>query len=313
MVHIQFNFGFFELHRLASLIEDQRRMRRVILTMHSTEDVEVDTIDLSLADIAPALQRVDAILVHQAVDAERLAAFGIATNVHVVPHGMPGADLPSRDVVRKALGLDRRLVIGTFGFLLPHKGTLDLIRAIDIMRRDLPDVFLLATSALHPDLRSVAYFERCREEIERLGLAHNVTLVTEFLPEDAARAFLMAADVIVLPYEHTQESASAALRFALSAERPVLVSDLPLFADAADAVEVVPDTSPEGLAAAIATLLGDNAALADVVARARGLTQATSWDVVARDHRQFYVSGRQPRSGLLPPLEEDVKDRADAR
>jgi len=103
-------------------------------------------------------------------------------------------------------------VVGTFGFLLPHKGTLELIDAIHALRTEIPDIHLLAFSARHPDPASAVYEVEVREKIERLKLEANVTLTTEFLPEDVVQGALMAADVIVLPYHPTEESASAALR-----------------------------------------------------------------------------------------------------
>ena len=61
--------------------------------------------------------------------------------------------------------------LGTFGFLLPHKGTLELIRAIDLVRRERPDVLLLAPCALHPDpVARARTCEECQAEIDRRGL-----------------------------------------------------------------------------------------------------------------------------------------------
>jgi len=76
------------------------------------------------------------------------------------------------------------------------------------------------------------YEVEVREKIERLKLEANVTLTTEFLPEDVVQGALMAADVIVLPYHPTEESASAALRFVLPLGKPLVATDLPIFADA---------------------------------------------------------------------------------
>ena len=206
-----------------------------------------------------------------------------------------------------------RPVIGTFGFLLPHKGTLELIRAVDLLRQDRPDILLLAPSALHPDGRSRAYLQECLAEIDRRGLHANVTLITDFLPDDVARAFLVAADVIVLPYQETQESASGALRFSLTAGRPVIVSDNPVFTDAHGAVDVLDGTSPEAMAAAIDALLLDAGALSDLARRSRQLVRSTSWDRTGRQHRSLYTGGRGPRAGGMPPLEEDLAGRANRR
>ena len=40
VVHIQFNFGFFELQRMAALIERQLEQRGVVVTLHRTRDID---------------------------------------------------------------------------------------------------------------------------------------------------------------------------------------------------------------------------------------------------------------------------------
>ena len=106
----------------------------------------------------------------------------------------------------------------------------------------MPDVLLLAPCAIHPDPISAAYLDVCQAEIDRLGLGPNVTLVTEFLPDDEARTLLAASDVIALPYAETAESSSAALRFVLGIGAPVVTTDIRIFADAADVLLRPPRT-----------------------------------------------------------------------
>ena len=57
-------------------------------------------------------------------------------------------------------------------------------------------------------------------------------LISEFLPDRTAAAILRGVDAIVLPYRQTEESSSAALRFVLPIERPIIATDLPIFDDA---------------------------------------------------------------------------------
>jgi glycosyltransferase involved in cell wall biosynthesis len=307
VLHVQFNFGFFELSRLQALLEQQLEQREVVLTLHSTREVDIGDEHVTLAAIAPTLSRVGTILVHQAEDADRLASYGVVHNVLVLPHGTRTPASSDREVVRRKLGLADRTVIGTFGFLVPHKGTLDLIGAVDLLRQELPDVLLLSVSAVHPDPSSAAYLEACRAEIAARGLEAHVTLVTDFLPDPEASALLSASDVIVLPYKQTQESVSGALRFVLPVGRPTVVSDLPIFADVRHALDVVADTSPEGLADKLGKLLADDADLDRLVGRAVGFAHATSWDVIAARHRELYVQHRKARPFDRVPVAAEVE------
>ncbi len=147
-------------------------------------------------------------------------------------------------------------MVGTFGFLLPHKGTLELVKALDPLRADFPDLLLIAACARYPHVESKEYEEEIRAEISARGMEDSVLLITEYLPDEMARTLLRASDVIVLPYQETGESSSAALRFILPLGRPVVVTDSPIFNDSRDALLVVRG-DPAGLEAGVRRVLLD--------------------------------------------------------
>ncbi|MHB1517438.1 MAG: glycosyltransferase family 4 protein [Acidimicrobiales bacterium] len=295
VVHLQFNFGFFELGRLAELIERQRSRRGVVITLHRTADATIDGREVSLATIAPTLAKVDRVIVHQAADAELLASMGLVENVSIIPIGTPEAPAVSPSEVRRALGLGTRPVLATFGFLVPHKGVIELIGAIDVLRREYPDLVLLALCARHPDGISAEYETRVLSEITRRDLSRHVVLVTDYLTDDVARAALLAADAVVLPYLHTKESSSAALRFVLPAGRPIIASDLPIFADARDALLTVPPGDVTALRNAVRRVLADPALHADLAALVVSATRRFRWSLSAAEHRRIYMAALRSR------------------
>jgi glycosyltransferase involved in cell wall biosynthesis len=289
LVHIQFNLGFYELQRLASLIEHEMEQRPVVITLHKTRDTLVEGEVVSLAEIATTLEKVDRVIVHQPGDRAVLEDMGIHANVVVIPHGgASDVDLPDRAELRSRLGLDGRRVLSTFGFLLPHKGTVELIRAVGLMRRTMPDIHLLVISAIHPDASSSAYRRECESEMARLGLQDAVSLVTDFLPDAEAHALLSASDLVVMPYRFTEESASGALRFVLGAGRPVAAPDIPIFGDARDALARLDDLSPDGLARELGLLVNDADRLETMAERVRTFARSVSWQRVAAAHREIY-------------------------
>ena len=134
VLHIQFNFGFFEFGHLAEVIERQLERRGVVLTMHRTLDYDDRGELLTLRQIQPTLARVDRLIVHQETDQLYLAEMGLVDNVRLVPSASP--PLPTRESkTYKRARLGDRPIVGTFGFLLPHKGTLDLVLAVDELRK----------------------------------------------------------------------------------------------------------------------------------------------------------------------------------
>jgi glycosyltransferase involved in cell wall biosynthesis len=299
VLHVQFNFGFFEFGRLAELLDRQLDRRGVVLTMHRTLDYDDRGDLLTLRQIGDTLRRVDQLIVHQESDARYLADMGITDNVTLVPIGSaPPPDL-TPDQVRADLGIGDRPVIGTFGFLLPHKGTLELVEAVDTLRASHPDVLLLALCARYPNVESEEYEARIRAEVEARGMTEHVLLLTDYLSDDAARVLLRGSDVIVLPYRDTGESSSAALRFVLPLGRAIAVTDQPLFDDARDAVLVMDSNDVEGIARTLARVLDDGPLRDGLAARAEQRSLAFRWERVVAEHRRIYAEARRAARARL--------------
>ena len=238
-------------------------------------------------------------IVHQQDDVAFLESIGVTENVSLVPIGCEQpCDLDMQEM-RSLHDVDSRAsVIGTFGFLLPHKGTLDLIRALPALRATGKDVRLIAVTALHPDPSSAAYRDECVAEIRRLNLGPFVSLKTEYLPESTARELLAACDVIALPYGETRESSSAALRSVLPIGRPILVSDVPIFDDAREVLAyVLSPVDPVDLAEGLERLLDPDGPGATLAAATEDFCVRHSWASTAAATRQVYediLEGSRP-------------------
>ena len=295
VLHVQFNFGFFEFHRMAELIERQLEKRGVVVTLHRTLDYDDRGELLSLRQIGSTLEKVDRLIVHQESDARYLADMGLVDNVTIVPLGAAPPPVVSPSDVREALKLGSRPIVGTFGFLLPHKGTLELLEAVDALREEFPDILLLALCARYPNIESKEYEEQLRAQIDARGMKDNVVLLTEYLPDDTARVLLRCTDVIVLPYRDTGESSSATLRFVLPLGRAVVVTDEPIFADSRDAVLVVDPEDPLGIESAVRRVLMDTELQRRLAALAARRAHGVRWDRVVAEHREIYTAAR--RSG----------------
>jgi glycosyltransferase involved in cell wall biosynthesis len=219
-----------------------------------------------------------------------LRSFGLTDNVVLIPQGALGPPGVTRDQAREAMRLGQRPTVATFGFLLPHKGTRELVEAVELVREELPDVLLIAPCAIHPDPSSPRYREACEREVTRRGLERNVTLVTDFLKDDEIRTILAAADVIVLPYTETTESSSAALRFVLGIGAPIITTRIPIFGDVTDVVRQTGTAAPEELAEAILDVLRSPELASDLAVKASERADELSWARAAQAHLDAYRS-----------------------
>lgn len=257
-VVVQFNFSFFGLAPLAALLERLHGEGvRTLMFFHSTADVEWGGLHKSLGQIRDALAGCDRLMVHGTDDLNRLKSMGLDANATLFPHGVMASPViaPPDDPRHAALAGQR--VIASYGFLLPHKGVHELIEAFAELAEEDASLHLLLLNALYPAPPSEAEAERCRQTIARLGLKSRVTLINDFLPDDQTLGWLQSAELLVFPYQQTQESSSAAVRWGLASGKPVACTPLGIFDDVAEAVAFLPGTASAELACGIRQLLDD--------------------------------------------------------
>ncbi len=282
-VVIQFNFGFFHLGALAELAAGlEARGVRVLLCLHSTADVSHDGYRASLGDHVAALRRVSRLLVHSLEDLNRLAGLGLAANAALFPHGLRAARAADPARRRQALGLGEGPVLATYGFLLPHKGALELIEALPLVREKFPTARLLLVNSLHPSPESARLRDACAARAQELGVAAAVTGIHDFLPEEESLLLLQAADLVVFPYQRTNESSSAAVRHGIAANRPVACTPLPIFDDIAPVAHRLPGFTPRELADGIVQLLAGDLLRHEEPPAVREWKEARAWPACAQ-------------------------------
>jgi glycosyltransferase involved in cell wall biosynthesis len=244
---IQFNYGFFQLETLNSFLIQQAEAGRVILiVLHSTTD-PVHVPHKRLSVLKAGLSMCDRILVHSIADLNRLKTLGLVDNVALFPLGIlevAEADPPS--------GLSGELVVSSYGFFLPHKGLLELIESIDILRKRGIPARLHMVNSEYPAPESQHIIQQAMNLISDRDLEPVVQLTTDFLSDYQSLAYLKASDLIVFPYQATGESASGAVRYGIASGRAVAVTPLPIFDDVEQAVWKLPGTTAAEIAEGIA-------------------------------------------------------------
>lgn len=167
--------------------------------------------------------------------------------VMIIPHG--SADHTGSAVARKP-----RPHLLTWGLLGPGKGIEWAIRALPHLRR-LEPVYTVA-GRTHPKVierHGEAYRAGLHQLAAELGVAHAVDYQSQYLDEGALGRLIRSADVVVLPYDSTEQVTSGVLIEAVAAGVPVVATAFP------HAVEMltdgpgllVPHKNPRALATAI--------------------------------------------------------------
>jgi len=146
-----------------------------------------------------------------------------ADRVEVIPHGAVA------NVTGPVLDDIPRPAILTWGLLGPGKGIEHAIAAISLLADRSPAPTYIVAGQTHPKVIA-AEGERYRRQLVDLCAAYEVTTwcASTQLPDWASlRALVRSVDVVLLPYDSTEQMSSGVLVEALAAGRPVVATKFP--------------------------------------------------------------------------------------
>lgn len=154
-----------------------------------------------------------------------LAVQNVASeNVVVIPHGAAenfGGPALRRLPTPKVL---------TWGLLSPGKGIEHGIAALALLGRHSPEASYVVAGQTHPkvlDSQGEGYREGLKARAEWLGLGDRVHFDDGYRDWDSLRALVRSADVVLLPYDSTDQVSSGVLVEAVASAKPVVATRFP--------------------------------------------------------------------------------------
>jgi glycosyltransferase involved in cell wall biosynthesis len=283
IVHIQCTGAFFSMTGLVGLIESLRRHTPVVVTLHNFGFMKPED-DRQRAALNTAY-----FAVHQERDIGSLRSLGIdAARITHIPLGQVAAPERTAERVKNALGIGTRgPVIGSFGFLLRHKGVHGMIRAVAALRKKYPGILYLAVNAVCETDESRQYFRECEALVRKWGLEKHVRIVPDYLEKETSMYLLQACDLFVLPYAGTNEAASGAVRFCIAAGRPLVLTGQPIFNEIKDCAVLIKNDRPASIAKGVRKLL-DEGAYAKSKAAVEEAAKKNNWPEIEKHYTALY-------------------------
>lgn len=278
IVLIQYNAPFYTLEALSSFISATRKAgRRYILTIHSLPDSDY-------RKYLDVLGQIEAINVHSAKDMDKLEKAGY-NNVVKFNHGVKEFPDQSKQRLRKKLSIPSEPIVASHGLIHEHKGLLETLEAISLLVKDYPTLKFLSINAVNKDnATSSATFTKMQEYIVANKLEDNVLLVPEFLDKAEIVSLLHLADVLVLPYDDLNEGASGAVRYCLSANRPVIITNSSIFEELDNVGYRIANNDPENIASGLRKLLSDKDQYSSQLDKAKKFIRKYSWENQSREY-----------------------------
>jgi glycosyltransferase involved in cell wall biosynthesis len=278
VLHIEYNHGLFAPEYLIPFVHQLRT-----LGVHT-----VGTIHAATKDVLPVALAFDEVIANTPQARDRLVAYGVPSDqVHVIP--LPARPMPrlaNAATVPEGTRSDSFPTVMSCGFALPHKGLLELVLAVGQLRQTYPEARLVLCTPPYPGSPASAdYLAECQSVATEWGLGERVHIVSEFLLMEDLAGWLQAADILAFPYSRSaDQDSSGAVRMALGAGRPIVVSELDIFSDLGEAVLRVPPGHVPALVRAIRSTLQDQALRARLVRQADQLAAQWQPEEIARRH-----------------------------
>jgi glycosyltransferase involved in cell wall biosynthesis len=270
---IQHHTAYVHFYEVEAIVKTALSMDvRVIVEMHDARNVSTEHRDLLCAAGAQ-------LVVHHAEEKCGIRISYI-NRVHVLPLPVQRAKLRREHAVTAHQG---GRVIGGFGFLRPYKGLMIAVKTLAILRHTYPELRYRGWHAFYNGDESQRHLRECMEEAERLGIRDAIEIDTRFLPIEELLAHLQTVDAVLMPYEPSEEGASAAVNLALAAGRPIVASPSAIFRPVADVIRIASRHSPDAYVKALDGILSDPSVARELTQKAVTWAEENSYAVTVRN------------------------------
>jgi polysaccharide biosynthesis protein PslF len=236
------------------------------------------------------IAKADAVVVMTMTARERLAA-GYAvdmTRVRVIAHGAPALQTTMAEPTFRT----GEFTVLTWGLLGPGKGIEWGIEAMTLLSDVQPMPRYVVAGQTHPKVlldEGEAYRDRLREQVRRAELGAWVAFDGHYRTASSLASLIRSADVVLLPYDSTEQVTSGVLIEAVAAGKPVVATRFPHAAEvlAGGAGLLVPHRDPAAIAAALRSVITRGDVMTRMTAAAAATAPQLLWPVIADQYREL--------------------------
>lgn len=310
VVNLQHEFGLYGVWH-DGLYDDHLRTfldacaKPVVTTLHT---VPPRPEPWALDAIRDAADRSAAIVVMSATGAQLLReVYGVSKDPIVIEHGMPVIQPRGRRRLKRALAMEDRDIISTFGLVDPRKGLEYVVEAMPEIVRRHPRALYLVIGQTHPELlkrEGETYRNSIIDAARRAGVTEHLRFVNEYLTQSEIVEYLLASDVYVTPYLDPGQITSGTLAYALGAGKAIVSTPYlharEVLAD--DRGVIVPFRDAAAIADAVAGILQYPLRKRRLEQRAYAYGRRTTWPAIGAQVLALMRRVGAPRAAtrLLP-------------
>jgi glycosyltransferase involved in cell wall biosynthesis len=127
---------------------------------------------------------------------------------------------------QQQLGLAGKNVLLFFGYIRKYKGLMNLIEALPLIHKQVSNIHLLVVGEFYDNPQSYL------DAIQRLNIDNNITIINEYVANEAVHLYFTAANLAVLPYNEATQSGILSIAYGFA--KPVVITDVGGLAELVD-------------------------------------------------------------------------------
>jgi len=275
VLHIHHEFSFYE--NVASFRDFLKEVKtlgiRTLLTYHTVLNIN------NLLRLSSEMCDKTSVCFNDEVD------FMAELDLEHVSNAIDWVDDVPKEEARKKLGLASSHIIVSSGFWQEHKGYYQTIQILPELIKVFPDLLYIIVGSHTP---GHPYWDKVQKLIDQLKVRDHVLIVDKYATNEELYDYLHSADILIYNYFVNFQSASAAALTGLSAHRPVITTDSPMFSYLKNEVIKTPMGNLQRLQRAIKELFEDTAYAEILVNRADRLLKNITPDKIADKYYGIY-------------------------
>ena len=236
------------------------------------------------------IAKADAVVTMTMTARERLAAGYAAdmTKVCIIAHGAPALQTTMAEPAFRT----GQFTVLTWGLLGPGKGIEWGIGAMALLSDLQPMPRYMVAGQTHPKVllrEGEAYRARLREQVRQAELGAWITFDGHYRNAGALASLVRSADVVLLPYDSTEQVTSGVLIEAVAAGKPVVATPFPHAREllAGGAGMLVPHRDPAAIATALRSVITRRDVMTRMAAAAAATAPQLLWPAIADQYREL--------------------------
>jgi glycosyltransferase involved in cell wall biosynthesis len=221
--------------------------------------------------------------------------------VYVIPHGVHQVPFVTPSKMQRKLGLQKRIVLSTFGLLSRGKGIEYVLRSLPAVAAKHPTLLYLIIGETHPVVRrqeGESYRRELSELVVELHLQKHVKFYDRYMSLDELLSFLQATDVYISSSINPDQAVSGTLSYAMGTGRAVVSTQFPQACELVNAStgRLVPIKNSRAITQALQIILEERDALKEMHKAAYEVTRPMLWERVAQQYIELLTRI------VLPPI-----------